>query len=78
MLNREIDSGYWDYPVRFVPHICRLIFIAYFDWDQLNYRDHHYVRVQISDWPLHPEMRGKHGLIEATHIMFWHHLEGEQ
>ncbi|MGH8445678.1 MAG: hypothetical protein ACREVL_10450 [Solimonas sp.] len=70
MLNRELTSGYWDHPVSTVPAACRLVFVSYFDWDQLGFRDHHYVRVQISDWPEHPEMKGKHGLVDADKIIF--------
>ncbi|GHT89207.1 hypothetical protein AGMMS49960_21850 [Betaproteobacteria bacterium] len=69
-LNREINSGYWDYPLKEVDSGARLLFVCFFDWDQLDYRDNQYVCVQVSHWTLHPELIGKHGLIESQHVRF--------
>lgn len=30
MINREIDSGYWDYPVKVIYKDARLLFISFF------------------------------------------------
>ena len=68
LLNREVNSGYWDYPVNEVEHATRLLFVSYFDWDQLDYRDNKYVRVQVDQWPARPEIVGKHGLIESHYV----------
>ena len=70
MLNREIDSGYWDYPIEEVTKDVRLLFLIFFDWNRLDYRDNQYVRVEVSDWPLHPETIGKHALIEFQYVKF--------
>lgn len=70
MLNREIDSGYWDFPVKEARADARLLFVSFFDWDQLDYRDNRYVRVQVDRWPAHSDVEGKHGLIESHHVRF--------
>jgi hypothetical protein len=70
MVNREVDSGYWDYPLKEVNKEARLLFVRFFDWDQLDYRDNRYVRVQIDQWPSHPEAVGKHALIESHCVRF--------
>ena len=70
MLNREVDSGYWDHPLREVTRDAKLAFVSFFDWDQLDYRDRRYVRVQVLDWPSQPAAVGKHGLIEAHYVRF--------
>jgi hypothetical protein len=70
MINREVDSGSWDYPIKEVTKDVRFLFISFFDWDQLDYRDNRYVRVQIDHWPSHPETVGKHALIESQYVRF--------
>jgi hypothetical protein len=70
MINREVNSGYWDHPIREVINEARLLFINFFDWDQLDYRDNRYVRVQIDSWESHPDTAGKHALIESHHVQF--------
>jgi hypothetical protein len=78
MLNRDEDSGYWDYPVREVMRDAKLLFVAFFDWDQTAYRDNQYVRFQVAEWPSCPEAVGKHGLIEARHVRFVANEQGSQ
>lgn len=70
MVNRQIDSGYWDHPITEITREARLLFIRLFDWDQLDYRDNQYVRVKIDEWHAHPEVAGKHALLECRHIKF--------
>lgn len=70
MLNREISSGYWDYPISEISKGVQMVFISFFDWDKLDYHDNRYVRVQISGWPSHPEAIGKHALIESQYVRF--------
>jgi hypothetical protein len=70
MINRDIDSGYWDYPLSEVTRGAELFFVSFFDWDQLNYRDNQYVRVQVSGWIEHQELSGKHALIESQYVHF--------
>jgi hypothetical protein len=70
MLNREIKSGYWDYPIKKVTRDAHLWFLEFFDWDSLSYHDNQYVRVHVQDWPSHPETNGKQGLIQARYVRF--------
>ena len=70
MINRDIDSGYWDYPIKEFTKDTRLLFISFFDWDQLNYRDNRYVRVQIDRCVTHPDIVGKHALVESQYVRF--------
>jgi hypothetical protein len=70
MLNREINSGSWDFPVCEVTREARLIFIRFFDWDILDYRNNGYVLVQVDAWPSHPETVGKEALIESQYVHF--------
>jgi hypothetical protein len=70
MINRETDSGYWDHPIREVTPDAKLVFIRFFDWDQLDYRDNRYVRVQVEKWASHPEIEGKQALVNAGSVRF--------
>jgi len=70
MLNREIDSGYWDYPLKEITQDAKLAFISFFDWDQLGFRDNTYVRVQVTEWQSHLETVGKHAFIEPLYVRF--------
>jgi hypothetical protein len=70
MLNREIKSGYWDHPQKEISEDARLLFISFFDFDQLDYRDHQYIRVEVHDWTSHPELINKHALIERQYAQF--------
>ena len=70
LLNRDLKSGYWDFPIREVTPDARLGFISFFDWDQLFYRDNRYVLVQVVDWAAHPETLGKWALIESHYVRF--------
>lgn len=70
MLNREVDSGYWDHSIREVTDDATLEFVSFFDWDQLHYRDHRYVRVVVAAWPSQPSAVGKHALIESQYVRY--------
>jgi hypothetical protein len=70
MLNRELDSGYWDHPVTELSPQIPIAFISYFDWDQLNYHDNYYVRGEILENEMAPELVGKHVLIECLNVQF--------
>lgn len=76
MVNRDIHSGYWDYPVEELGSKTTLHFISFFDWDNLEGFDNQYVRVLIQDCPAHPEVNGKHALIEARLVKFREAREG--
>jgi hypothetical protein len=70
MINRETDSGYWDFPITEMTKSTKLSFIRFFDWDLLALRDNHYVRARINEWPERPECVGKHALVEVQYIAF--------
>lgn len=70
MINREIDSGYWDHDVSKVDNSAIMKFVCFFDWESMHSRDNAFVRVQITDWPQHTDLIGKHALIESTMVRF--------
>lgn len=70
MVNRKIESGYWDHPISEVTSKARMLFICFFDWDKLSCLDNSFVRVCIDQWPSHTELVGKHALIQSHHVRF--------
>jgi hypothetical protein len=70
MLNREIDSGYWDHPINLATSDCLFTFVSFFDWDQKSYKDNRYVRVVVKDWPENLSLVGKHALIETQYVLY--------
>jgi hypothetical protein len=70
MLNRHVNSGYWNGQPEKVSQEARLPFISFFDWDQLGVRDNRYVRVQVANWAAQPDVVGKHALIESHHVRY--------
>ena len=72
LLNRDLDSGYWDHPQAMVTSDAELQFARFFDWDVLDLIDYQYVRVVVKAWPSHPELAGKHALIESRLVEFRH------
>jgi hypothetical protein len=70
MMNRDVDSGYWDHALREVTDDAVLEFVRFFDWDQLHYCDYRYVRVVVAGWPSQPAAVGKHALIESQYVRY--------
>jgi hypothetical protein len=70
MINREVDTEYWDHPIVEITKDAQLSFVRFFDWDVLAVRDYQYVRVRIDAWSAHPEVIGNHALIEARSVAF--------
>ncbi len=76
MLNRELTwinsgyCGYWDFPLNSFSNEATLLYVSFFDWESMAYRDNAYVRVQVSDWPSHPEAIGRHGLVESFRVRY--------
>lgn len=70
MLNREINSGYWDYSLDRFTNDATLLFVSFFDWSSEYSRDNAYVLVQVSDWASHPEAIGKQGLVESHYVRY--------
>jgi len=61
-------SGYWDDPVNIVkPSQVKLLFVAYFDWNQMDYIDLRYYRVKIASFDTHSDLVGREALIEHQH-----------
>ena len=69
-INRDIDSGYWDYPVTVIHSDAVLYFVEFFDWDVLSIRDNEYVRVVIATCASNPEIAGKHALVQACQVSY--------
>jgi hypothetical protein len=64
----EKDRGYWDHPVnRVKPTEADLLFIAYFDWNRMDYADLRYYRVKITSFNAHSEVVGREALIDREH-----------
>jgi hypothetical protein len=70
MFNRDVDSGYWDHPLKEVTRDAKPSFVSFFDWDQLDYRNNRYVRAKVEAWPAQKAAEGKHALIEAQYVRF--------
>lgn len=70
MLNRDVDSGYWDHPMDLAKPDCIFTFVRFFDWDQKSYKDNRYVRVIVRDWPDDSILVGKHALIETHYVSY--------
>ena len=70
MINREIDSGYFDFKVKHITSEATCHFIEFFDFDVLGVRDNQYVRAVIHAWSAHQETVGKHVLLEANLVIF--------
>src|SRR6202790_4779703 len=67
-------TGYWDDPVNLVkPGKAELLYIAYFDWNEMDYIDLRYYRAKIESFDTHSELVGREALIErqqaAIHLM---------
>jgi hypothetical protein len=70
MLNREMDSGYWDHPIDVAIPGCIFAFMSFFDWDQKSYKDNRYVKVIVKAWPENPALVGKQALIETPYVSY--------
>jgi hypothetical protein len=70
----EAPRGYWDDAVDSIkPGQGELLFIAYFDWNELDYIDLRYYRIKIASFDAHPELVGREALIDcqqaAVHLV---------
>ena len=73
LINREVDSGYWDHPINlFEETDVDLRFIQYFDWWNVGHRDFEFFRVLIVSSRAHPELNGRHALVRplGLKVMF--------
>jgi hypothetical protein len=61
--------GYWDDPVKEVSvGKVDMHFLTFFDWNQLDYRDFQYYRVQIAAFDEQPHLVGREALIERHSV----------
>ena len=66
--SKEDRNKYWDDPVRKVsPKGCVLRFIDYFDFDEINFVDYQYYKVEIVGFKAHPHLVGREALVETHH-----------
>ena len=69
--NRDIPaSGYWDYPVEWIPPEARQEIhpICFFDFDVCGRRTIQYYRVRIVESSSHPGLNGRDALIECAYV----------
>ena len=70
-VNRDIPaSGYWDYPVHWIPpeENPRIHPICFFDFDTFNWRNIEFYRAMVEDCPSHPEINGREVLIPCDKV----------
>jgi hypothetical protein len=65
----ETGNGYWDDPVDQVSAgKVEMHFLAFFDWNQLDYRDLTYYRVRIAALNEQPHLVGREALIDRQYV----------
>ena len=68
MINRDIDSGYWDYPVQRLESGSRIGLCVVLRLERGHFLDHQYVRVQILGHSTR-ELIGKSALLEVQYVL---------
>jgi len=70
-INRSIEcSGYWDYSLTCIKTFdADMMFIDYFDFDMVGFRDFQYCRVRIVASDLYPDLIGRDALIESNNVI---------
>ncbi len=72
----DAPSGYWDDPVNRVGlGQVEMNFIAFFDWNRLDYRDLQYYRVRIARFDAEPHLVGREALIERQYASVFYSKE---
>lgn len=69
-IERPSSDGnkYWDDPVtRVMASDIDLRFIAYFDWNELDFRDLKFYRCRIVAFPRNPHLVGRDALLEVSY-----------
>ena len=67
-VNREKNTGYWDHPIDTIkPDEAKLVFVDYFDFDLMGYRDFQYYLVLIESSSVYPQICGYQALIECRY-----------
>lgn len=70
LINREKNSGYWDYPIQEVSSDANMYFASFFAFNASRCLDHQYVKVLIDSWSSHSDAAGKYALIEFQYVAF--------
>ncbi len=70
MINRELESGYWDFPIKECGDDVDLRFIRFFDWSEIERRDNRYVMVKIVSSSKNREIIDKLALIESHYCSY--------
>ena len=74
MINREIQSKYWDHPITEIKkNDLKMVFLDYFDWDDLDLIDFRYYRVRIIESATYPDLVGSDALIETIYADVYFH-----
>ncbi len=72
----SLEPGCWDDPVNRVRiGQVEMNFIAFFDWNQLDYRDLKYYRVRIARFDTEPHLVGREALIERQYASVFYAKE---
>jgi hypothetical protein len=62
---KDDRNWYWDYPLREIrAQDAELLFLDYFDWNEMGYLDFQYYRVRIEAFRLQPHLVGREALVE--------------
>ncbi len=73
MINRKGQSEYWDHPVTEIKKIdLEMVFIEYFDWDDMDLIDFRYYLVRIIESSTYPDLVGSDALIETIYADVYH------
>jgi len=72
MINRgkDVNHGYWDHPTTRIDANAKLLFVRFFDWDEMGYMDNQYVMVLIAECSSDPDLIGRYALIESQYVRF--------
>jgi hypothetical protein len=71
LINREKNNsmGYWDYPMKSInPSDAEMLFVDYFDFDKLGYRDFEYYQVRIIASNECPDLIDRDALIAPQYV----------
>jgi hypothetical protein len=69
-INREADSGYWDFCDQYIPSSADMRFISYFDFSELDIKDNEFVRLRIISCSDNAALDGKQALVRARYVRF--------
>ena len=78
MINRQEQSDYWDHPVTEIKKDdLEMVFIDYFDWDDMDLVDFRYYWVRITASTTYPDLVGYDALISTIYAEVYYRKEEE-